>query len=48
MPNYTDKIVDLVGDSSWRVAVRYIGEAEAERKDDLCRGYLFRCTIYKV
>lgn len=41
MPNYTDKIVDFVGVFSWRVAVRYIGEAEAERKGDHHRGTLF-------
>ncbi|GAA5578777.1 hypothetical protein Pgin02_01806 [Porphyromonas gingivalis] len=45
MPNDTNKIVDLVGGFSWKVAVRYIGEAEAERKGDLYRSTYFD-TLY--
>lgn len=48
MPNDTNKIVDLIGGFSWKVAVRYIGEAGAERKGGLYRGTLFRHYIYKV
>lgn len=44
----TSSTIDLIGGFSWRVAVRYIGEAEAERKGGLYRGTLFRHYIYKV
>ena len=37
--------MDLVGGFSWKVAVRYIGEAESERKGDLCRGTYFDTYI---
>lgn len=41
----TSSTIDLIGGFSWRVAVRYIGEAGAERKGDLCRGTYFD-TLY--
>lgn len=44
----TSSTIDLIGGFSWRVAVRYIGEAESERKGGLYRGTLFRHYIYKV
>ncbi|ATS06264.1 hypothetical protein CLI75_09535 [Porphyromonas gingivalis] len=41
----TSSTIDLIGGFSWKVAVRCIGEAEAERKGGLYRGTLFRHYI---
>lgn len=41
----TSSTIDLIGGFSWKVAVRYIGEAGAERKGGLYRGALFRHYI---
>ena len=41
----TSSTIDLIGGFSWRAAVRYIGEAESERKGDLYRSTYFD-TLY--
>ena len=41
----TSSTIDLIGGFSWKVAVRYIGEAESERKGDLYRSTYFD-TLY--
>ena len=41
----TSSTIDLIGGFSWKVAVRYIGEAESERKGDLDRSTYFD-TLY--